>query len=331
MTDERRRMNEVLALVRKGRRREALDAAEAALESYPESVGLRALRADILLKIGDLSKAGREIRWLLARRPDHPRILSLGGDLHRLEHRFDEAAQLYLRSLDLREDGYVRNRAVDMLLRLDRLADAERLIAEGLKKHPDDPWLLRRRARLLAARGENLEAVKILERSAGDDPAAFRDYADALRLRLEAFPEQRRLNELSNILAVPTHRSNPWLHALAAELALDQGLEARARRHLDRAKSLNPSDPHLWKTLGFLYNRLHAWADVLDTLGQAFIAEPRDVVSQQVLFAAAKKGADWAKLKAVLERAYEAHPGFHKLNGLIRKVDKTIGESTPGG
>ncbi len=297
---------------------------ETLLAQHPDVLWLRCCHADILLKSGDTHRAGRVLQALSAEYPDNPRVLGLAGERHRLEGRTEEAVRCYRESLRRREAPYLRVRLIDALLRLNRIDEAGREVDKGLEHHPRDPYLLRRRARILTARDEPDKAAEAYARAAALSSSSGRDYADGIKLKLQRFSPEERLREVERLLSVAPHSGNPHLHALAAELAIDQGDVDSARSRLLEAERLSEQDVSAMKRVGYLYNRIGDHAKVLDTLGRGFVAEPRDVVAQQVLFAAARKTGAWTRLRTVLVLAYDRHPGFHKLNGLIKKVDNQM-------
>lgn len=326
------------ALVRAQEYVQARDQLETALAESPETppstaaerFWLRRTLADVLIRMGDTHRAGHVLKGLLQDFPEHPRVLLLAAERHRLEGRNAEATALYLQSLAHQDDDYVRSRAIDGLMHEAQYAEAEQLLRVGLQQDPANPYLLRRRVRLLSATGRKQEAAALLQTASQTEPLTPRDYAEGLKLKLEVLPPDAQWTELSGLLRVEKHRTNPWLQVMAAELLLtldslgnggDGAKKEEARAHLLEARRLAGSDPFVLKSLGYLYNRLEDWAEVIATLGQAFIREPRDVPAQQVLLKAARKGNKLAELHTIFVLAYEKHPGFHKLNGLIKKVE----------
>jgi len=324
MTPERELYNEVTELVRTKRLTEARNRLEAAIHTTPPAFWLLRLYADVLLKSGDTKKAEPFYAQLLAMKPGHPRVLSLAADRHRMEGRHAEATTLYLQILQKNEDPYVRTRAIDGLMRQKRFPEAERLIEEGLHRQPDNPYLLRRQARLLAATSRPKDAARIFSRLSNTSPSMHSDYVEAIRLQLDRVPTEDQLREIEHLISATSHRDNPLLHLLAAEICVRNGDDKTATAWLEKAASLAKNDHELIKRIGFQYNKIGAYGRVLDTLGQAFLESPRNLVSQQVLFAAARKSNRLPELRTLLKQAYTRHPNFHKLNGLLKKVDKEI-------
>lgn len=326
MTLSRDEYQAIATLIRQRASQDAQTRLEAALQHAPSDPWLKRQLAEVLLKLDDTYRAGPLLRALLVEQPNHPRVHTLAGERHRREGNTREATEAYLNSLELREDPYVRTRAIDGLLQLKRFGEAEQLIDAGLKRHgAEDAYLLRRKARLLSATDRRAEAADILAQTARD-PArpSDRDYVEALKLRLESLEPSEQRAEVMQLLKVSTHGQNPYLLSLAAELAIDQDDPETAKSLLEQARTLAEDDPYVGKTLGFQYNRLGCFERVLDTLGPAFVLEPRDIVVQQVLFAAARKSKNLARLQTIFTLAYDRHPGFHKLSGLIKKVTRAL-------
>jgi len=325
MTHDKEAYREISALMREGHHTDAREKLDQALKEWPDDFWLLRQRAELLIKQGDTQKAGPLLTNLLARRPDHPRLLTLAAERHRLEGRGEEATNTYLASLQLADDGYVRTRAIDGLIALGRFPEAEGLLEEGLRAHPRDAYLLRRKARLLAATARPDEAAATYAQAAKEsDGPSNRDYVESLKIRLKPLPAEVQLQEVEQLLKVASHQQNPYLLTLAAELDIDQKKTDRAISLLERAEEVGATDPHLLRLAGFQYNRLEKYERVIDTLGRAFVHEPRDLVSQQVLLAAARKADQLARLRTLFRLAYNQHPGFHKLNGLIKKVENEM-------
>lgn len=333
----------VQQLMREHKWVEARDRLEDALALSPEDFWLERTLADVCIRMGDTQRAAPHLQRLLSSHPSHPRVLLLAAERHRLEGRWDEATPLYLESLQLQQDAYVRSRAVDGLMGLERFAEAEALVEEGLRLSPQDDWLLRKKARILSATGRRQEASQLYVLASSTTRGANpRDYVEGLKLKLEALAPAERLNEVSALLKVGSHRDNPWLHLLAAELNLDLNRAEAARLALDRARQLhdepslegvsghrsqpaaNHPDFSLLKSMGYLYNRLEAYPEVISTLGRAFVHDPRDLPVQQVLLKAGRLAQQLPEVRTLFVLAYEQHPGFHKLNGLIKKIDHLI-------
>lgn len=327
MPPSREDLQQLGALLRAHAYAQARERSEQLLLQYPGDPNLRRLLAEALLRSGDAPKAGLLLKSLLLEQPEHPRLLLLQAERLWMEAQHEEATRLYLASLEIHEDAYVRSRAVEGLIHCHRYAEAETLVLSGLAQHPTDPWLLRKYARLLELTGRESEAASTYARLTHDHPhTSPRDYAESIRLKLDSIPSPQRLGELDRLLKVHPH--NPWLLLLGAELALqlhqpEQAL-VRARQAHTHTQAQHSHEHALLKHLGYVFNKLELWPEVLQSLGQGFILEPRDIPAQQVLFKAARKSGRWAELRTLLVLAYEKHPGFHKLNGLIHKVDHLL-------
>lgn len=327
MPPSRDELQQLTALLRAHAYPQARERAEQLLLQYPNDPSLRRVLAEALLRSGDTQRAALLLKPLLLEYPDHPRLLLLQAERLWLEGQQAEATRFYLTSLERHDDPYVRSRAVEGLLHAQRFSEAEALVLAGLAQNPTDAWLLRKYARVLELTGRESEAAATYARAAQDHThASPRDYAESIRLKLEALPADHRLPELDRLLRVHPH--NPWLLLLGAELAFDQNLPEQALLRAQAAHAqtlaLHSHEYSLWKHLGYLFNKLEKWPEVMQTLGQGYILEPRDIPAQQVLFKAARKAHLWAKLRSLLLLAYEKHPGFHKLNGLIHKVDREL-------
>ena len=122
-----------------------------------------------------------------------------------LDRNNNRSAETLLRQVFTLDAGLIEARVqlVALLLREQRLVDAELLLTEGLRAHPEHPGLAELYARMLVERGDNPRALGVLDQAGaansqqadiralraaiqmklGDPRAAVRDYRAALALQ----------------------------------------------------------------------------------------------------------------------------------------------------
>ena len=157
--------------------REAFDLYSQALQTYDNNSELLYARAIIAERLGDVATMEQDFKTVLQTNPDDPVTLNaLGYTLADLTTRYDEAetyilkalelnpndpatidslgwlrfkqrrydeAEKYLRqAFDLLKDPEIASHLVQTLMKLNRSAEANQVLAEGLKVSPDSDVLL---------------------------------------------------------------------------------------------------------------------------------------------------------------------------------------------
>ena len=198
------RLSEFHAL--RGRRQEALAAADAALRLEPAHLGSRLARARLLALDGSLAEAIDAYESIVSQVP-HPEHLAALADLYRGQRREREADALLAAAL---EAGRIGGAAED-----------------------------RPMARLLAERG--LNATEAVYRARRDLETRMDVEAhDTLAWALFAAGEvAEAADAITAALRLGTRRADFHLHAAAIAAAL--GRQEQARRHREAAHEINPS------------------------------------------------------------------------------------------
>jgi tetratricopeptide (TPR) repeat protein len=215
---------------------EARAVAETLVARWPEPEGYRALLGEIQLELGDYAAAGRSFASLAAARrtlavaPRLARWAEIRGRPEEARRLLEDARAEAFRRRDLPREqvAWFQLRVGDLELRYGRLAEAERVLRDGLDVVPDDPRLLAALARVAAARREWREVIADGKRAGagadiatlalvgdaygalGDEDGAAEWYARADRLaaeRPEPFNRQWTLFRLTHGRAVPETRT----------------------------------------------------------------------------------------------------------------------------
>ncbi len=271
-----------------GRPAEAIDEIADALEVNPDDVDLRIGYARLLSNMGQYAQANDELKYLYETAGDDSDVLLSIGLLALDTKRTDEA-QRYLEAL--RETGDHRNQAYYYLARIDDQKQAfESAIRNYEQVGEGDLYLSAqlRSAELYAASGEletGIERVRSLS-SLLPDPAmqpilittesrmlqdADRD-EDAIKVLsggLEKFPDngdllyaralaservgdkESLIDDLNTVITAEPNNANA-LNALGYFLAEDNQRLDEAQIYLEKALSLQPDDPAIMDSLGWL-------------------------------------------------------------------------------
>ncbi len=135
-----------------GRRDEAFQVLNGALEALPEDIPLRYARALLAVGLGQLELAESDFRQIISVQPDNAAAINaLGYTLADLTDRYDEAEQLIIQAYELQpEDASIIDSMGWISYRLGRLKVAERYLREA--------WKSLRNAEIAAHLGEVLWA-----------------------------------------------------------------------------------------------------------------------------------------------------------------------------
>jgi tetratricopeptide (TPR) repeat protein len=188
-------------------------------------------------------------------------------------HRHADAlttAQTFLKEHPGRDGDDFRHLIVIALSRLDRGAEALRIVDQALTAHPENYYLQSARGFALAAVGRHDEAAKAFARTA---PMFATQSELALRWGYSLLALGRVDDALARMLDAT--RRDPWFgeaHAGVARVLTVQGKPAEALPYFEKARALDAHDP----------NALRDWAQALDALGRGKEAEEKRALADAV-------------------------------------------------
>jgi tetratricopeptide (TPR) repeat protein len=149
-----------------GRRSELIDQAEAALrdafEERNDEPNLQLSLAQILERKGKVEEAQELISNLLASRSGNAQLLAYDGSLLRRLGRTEEAADRFAQCARISEASTCREELVELLVELDRPAEAADVMLAGLKD--DDLDRMMRAAALLSEGGRSEQALQVVRK-----------------------------------------------------------------------------------------------------------------------------------------------------------------------
>ncbi|MDH4196257.1 MAG: tetratricopeptide repeat protein [Candidatus Aminicenantes bacterium] len=169
---ERRRYPETVALTRR------------ALRINPENLEARVMAAVALRRSGDYDGAIEEYQAILARTPEHPRVLYNLGVAYSNKGDLESARQVYLRAIE-RRPGYAEAlcNLGDVLLRQGHEEEAEARFRQSLAADPRNALSHANLAEVHFRRGEHDEAWSEVEAALAVDPALAMGYVMRGKLR----------------------------------------------------------------------------------------------------------------------------------------------------
>ena len=264
-----------------------------------------ALGYEHLEQWGDAAQAWRHYLRRRPRRADVPGVLTPVQERQVRRHiaslymqagNENEAFRFYTQALDAHladeEEIPLRLELAEMLVDHDRWSKAERILRDGLKRHPDHPDLLQPLALLYEERGQGRKAMETWERA------------------LQSSPDHPLIRE-----------------RLADHLTQQGGLAAR-RGHLDQAQSLYdqalehaPEDVNIKFGLADIYCRRHRTKDAMRLIDEILEYSPDNpALLSSVIHFWLTKGED-ERADALLQRAEgwnsERQATFYAMVGMV--------------
>jgi len=173
-----------------------------ALEYYQDAMAKDDAISEIRINLSDaLFAAGRSGEaYSLLEGDDDAGIVNQRGNLLTREGRYDEAARYYYKAVKLEPSSRVyRLNYVDVLLKLDRILEAEEILS-GLLEEGADPGALVKMASIAVLRGEYRRAEAAFQEALKMDPSlddVKLEYADFLVMRHDYKRADELLDRLS--------------------------------------------------------------------------------------------------------------------------------------
>jgi tetratricopeptide (TPR) repeat protein len=298
----------------------ATEEIEEALALFPDEAELLATASDIQRRMRKLPEAETYLRRAEAVDPSHDNVMSAGADLAFDRKDFGRAASLYRQLVDRKPHRYYYSRLVQALNRLGDPEQASQTGRQGLERFPDDPWLLRGLAAAEAKLGHRDEAMELYEKVLELDPKDRFTYKELMRLRTSDTSAEKAASALKGLMRSGDRAKNPHLKTLAADRLRKAGKDEEAAVEYEAALALEPGNAYALAQLGFCYRRLGRTDEAIETLGQAFVADPNNVILRKTLESMSRSANRLEELAALIEEAIRRHPETKMLYGMRKRV-----------
>jgi tetratricopeptide (TPR) repeat protein len=222
-----------------GKRREALELAQAAVRRYPEE---RALKFTEALILGEMKRYKESVELLRSMLKGQPEDATDDATVHLLlcnvllqSGQLQEAEAAARRALELNPgDGEATAQLASALDRAGRHDEAETLLRDLLAREPDNATALNNLGYFLVERGvKQQEALRLIEQAVAIDPIQG-SYLDSLgwaHYKLGNYDKAREALEK----AVLYSSRNATLHEHLGDVLRQQGRLAEARRQWEKA------------------------------------------------------------------------------------------------
>jgi tetratricopeptide (TPR) repeat protein len=303
---------------------EAVAAGERARAMRPDDAFVYGVIGDGLLELGRYHDAFTAFQRMVDMRPNAASYArasyaqELQGDLDGALHTMHRAANA-TSPRDAEGLAWTWSQVGDLLLRLDRLAEADACYRRALALFPGHPFAIFGQARVLAARSRDDEAmalaVALLQRAPALRLAAF---IGDLHARNRRPREAERLYAMAEAIGRDTAATDESLAGFLAERdrKLDEAVSLAERAAARR------QDVHTLDALAWAYFRAGRLQDAATAADKATAIGTRE--RRVVLHAAAIKAAlgDAAAARALASRAALRDPDFDLLAG--RQVPRAL-------
>ncbi len=343
------------AMIGLDRAAEALPRASAAVASHPDNVQLRVAYARALLQSREFGAAREQLQTLLSQSPDDAQILYplallamnmrqpdlARGYLLRLVElgQRGHEARYYLGQLEESEGDFDRalewyrgvgrgEFALEAMIRVavitSRLGDLERalgMLQDFRSSHSDSAVrLYLAEAELLRGASAYVRAFDVLDRALSEHPAQH----DLLYARALAAERLDRLDVLEQDLRLilstqPDHA--PALNALGYTLADRTQRYQEALGYIERALALEPEDPAVIDSMGWVLYRLGRHEEAIQYLRRALeLGEDPEIAAHlgEVLWVVGQR----AEARGVWQRALQSNPDAAVLREVMQRLEQ---------
>jgi len=326
----RRAVTRLWELLRSGSLEDAAGEAEDAIARHPESAELLALRADIHRRQHKLDEATVLLERARELDPFDEAVLSAGAELAFDRREFREAAARFQELVDRRPNRYRLSRLVAAKNRLKEHAEAAAIARRALESYPDDAWTLRGLAAAEAALGRRDEAIAAYERLLALEPKDRFAYKELMRLKTAGASPEEAAAALGGLMKAGGRDRNPQLKTLLADKLRKAGKLEQAVAEYESALALKPGDPYVSAQLGFTYKKLGLDVQAAETLSQAFLAKPADPYVRKSLESLLTKRAELDRMLELIDEALKRHPHVKSLYGIRKRVATRAAKKTAG-
>jgi len=322
----------------------AVDYAQQAVAAKPDNLGLRVVLVRTLVGKGDLDRAERELRPLLAQFDKVSELHWLAGSIHLQRRQTAAARQSFERALSFKPDAV---EPLDALVTLDLQAGdvghARGLIEQRLAKRPNDSALLVLMSRVHEVAHEPDKAEAVLRKAIEADPSNRQPYELLGRLYLSQQKLDSALTEFEEIARRDPKSVSSY--TMIGMIHQSRRNSADAQKSYQKALDINPNAVVAANNLAWIYAnqggnldvalqlaqvakaQLPDQPDINDTLGWVYLKKelpqlaippfrvsveknPKNPTYQYHLGLAYSKSGDDARARVALETAVALQPDF---------------------
>jgi tetratricopeptide (TPR) repeat protein len=238
--------------IRSGDSGEAIIVLNPLLEKQPNNPKAHLELAQAYLAQGRSEPALEVYARMLQQFPNNPQIPFLMGTIYEQTDDVPQAYKFFEQALALSPDN---PSALEKLTELDLVqkhyAEAQQRVAGQMQKNPSsaEPWILQ--ARIYWARGQTNDAQTAFSKAISLDPASPLAYLLLARLYLDSHQQQQALDRLTSLTS-KTNDLTAWLEiAMIHQVANDY---TAARDAYQKVLSVNPNSVPAINNLAYLYS-----------------------------------------------------------------------------
>lgn len=307
-------------LAHQQRKEEAKAHYQAMLKDFPDNDALVFAIVGIAAQVGDMAEA----ETLLGRLVDHEwgdvdRMRLLLGEVQFEQGHMDQAMQ----TLKAVRPGPQFSAAVVQQARIlnerKQIQTAIQLLQQAAIDSPNDKTALQTTETILLRQaGRNDEAYKILQDILSREPDNQDILYDAAMLDEQAGRNEVMEQRLRRLIELKPDNAMA-LNALGYSF-VDRNIRMdEAERLLNKAHELEPEDPAILDSVGWLYFRLGHLNDALGFLQRAYSRFPDPEVACHLIEVLATDGQAQAARK-ILQEAFQANPDNPKLKAVAKRL-----------
>jgi tetratricopeptide (TPR) repeat protein len=313
-------------LVRMHLRQNNLDEAEKQNERLNlmqfNEMDIRVNRGMILYHEGRFAEAVTEFNLVVASDPKNGQALYFLGLCQTRLNNLDDALKTYAR---MPQDNELYPDALSargvLLRRLGKLTEAEALLKNALQIRPDDPYLLRTMALVVADKGDTEGAIRILKKAASLAPHESDMIYTMANVLERAGRWQEGVALMEDVLKKDPKNADALNYVGYTLVDHDMDLE-RAAGLLKKAMELRPTDGYIVDSYGWALYKYGQFEEALKQLQKAHEMVPDEPEITEHVGDCHLRMNNKPKAIEFFKRALELHPEKKQYERLMKKVSE---------
>jgi tetratricopeptide (TPR) repeat protein len=318
------RLNTGIKLKREKKFNEALGIFLELLEECPQDTYLLANLGHLYFLMKDYESALKMLERACNIKPQGEFVLKLKADVLLKLNRAEEAEYVLQKILDKKFDLEIVKQLVKCYIQQSKFHDALQLITRAMNIIDYDRDLELMHGEILSQLNMYQEAEECFKRIISHNPEDNFAYLRLVMIKLKCKSNQEVINELKNILTIPSKRNNAYLHGLLAEAYQRMGMYKDALKEYKEALKLNPDNIFIRKHLGFCYSKLGTYDEVINMLRECIHISPDDPYVRSTLLAAYRKTNRLSEAKELLKELIIKYPNKKSFWGILKKIEKEL-------
>lgn len=320
--DYTKRLNEAIQLKNNRKLNEALAIFLELIDEQPQDDYLLSNMGHLYFKMNSCENSLRMLERACSIKKQGEFVLKLKADVLMKLGRMDEAEDILLSMLTKGFNLDVIKRLIKCFVEQKKFGDALNQINRALQVVEYERDMEITHGEVLVKLGRREEASDCFKRIIKHNPSDEFAYLRLVMIKLEHKPQEEVIEELREILRIPSRSANAYLHDLLARAYKEIGKYEDALREYQESLKLKPDNLFTRKQLGFCYAKMKDYDGVIRILNDCLLNDPDDTYVRSALLSAYRHTKRLDEAKKLLTELISKYPNKKSLYGIIRKIEK---------